>query len=161
MVSPRKSSESISPSQNNPDESHAGERSDDLLIIGDDAIGKSTISHLVNSDDVVFVSVADSDFEDTEAQRQPMLKIDRVPELFCEDIEVAPSTAIVATSHDGRNLLLTVHLQQKYDLEAIVVRVNEPQHVELFADRSVEIADVTDVVGAELAEKLGQSSDPQ
>lgn len=90
-----------------------------------------------------------------------MLKIDRVPELFCEDIEVAAATAIAATSHDGRNLLFTVYFQQKDDLEDIVVRVTEPQRVELFADRSVEIADGTDVVGAELAEKLEQSSDPQ
>lgn len=148
-------------SPNRPDQQQEAARSRGTLVVGDDPVGNSAVSHLAQRGDVIFVGMGDSGVDPADEHAQSTLEIDQVTDLFRGEIDVALDAAIIATSQDSQNLLIVMHLQQEFDFEEIVVRVNDPQYIDAFADLSVDLIDVADIVGAALAQKLDRSTGTQ
>lgn len=137
----------------------SGTRSHGVLVIGDDPVSNRLANHFTTHENIFFVGVGDSLFDSSEEHQKSSLEITGVTDLFEVDIEITPKTAIVATSDDSQNLLIVLHLQQKLEIEDIVVRVNDPQYIDAFADLSVELIDVASIVGAVLVERVDPSID--
>lgn len=142
-----------------PEQSYSGSPSNGILVIGDDSVGNRLAECFDSRDDMMFVGVGQSLFDESGNQVPQTLEISRITELFEADIGISPTTAIVATSEDSQNLLMVSHLQRKLELENIVVRVNERQYIDAFADLSVELVDVSSIVGSVLAESLDPVSE--
>lgn len=109
---------------------------------------------------MIYVGMDDWNPAHEDESVQLTLGIERVIDLLRLEFDTVPSTALVATSEDSKNLLLAVHLQGEFGIEDIVVRVNDPQYLDAFADLSLEVVDVASIVGAALAENLQQANDP-
>lgn len=130
-----------------------------ILVIGDDAVGVSVVRQLGRPEDTIFVGMDDR-LVDRTADHMERGEIGRLADLFDGDIGITPRAAIVATSQDSRNLLLSQRLRLAFDLEAIAVRVDDPQNIDAFADLPVDLVDCTHLVGSELVRRLGPTLHP-
>lgn len=160
LGSRRRSLQSNSPSPS-PAQRRSGSRSNGILVIGNDSVGNRVANQLDDIGGTIFVGLGDSPFDSPEESDPLTLEIDRITDLFEADFDITPTTAIVATSEDSQNLLIVSHLREKFDIDHIVVRVNEPQNIEVFADLSVDLVDVASIVGSVLTERLDPSRNTQ
>lgn len=126
------------------------------LVIGDDAVGISIIRHLDPAETVIFIGRDDEFFHCAEEHAQKVIETSRISE-FIKEIDTIPDSAVVATSQDSQNLLFVQRLSIEFGIEEIVVRVNVPQNIEVYADLPVALIDATDIVGSALAQQLEQS----
>lgn len=151
-------SKSASP---NPDQGHSEAQCNGLLVIGDDSISNQLAEHFEDQEDVLFVGMRESLFDDAGDPERPFMEVNRITDLFDADIGFSPTTVIVATSEDSQNLLIVTHLQQKLDIDEIVVRLNEPQYIDAFADLSVDFVDVASIISSAIADELDSPSESQ
>lgn len=140
---------------------HSGTRGNGILVIGDDSVATCVARQLTNHDDidVVLVETGDSSIDSPGEQDPVTVEINRIADLFDADIDVAPTTVIVATAEDSRNLLIVSHIQRELDIEQIIVRVNESQNLEAFANLCVELVDVVSIISSVVAKRLDSASD--
>lgn len=127
-----------------------------ILVIGDDAVGISIIRHLDPAETVIFIGRDDEFTTRVEDHAQEVIEISRIPG-FTKEIDTIPDSAVVATSQDRQNPLFVQHLSIEFDMKEIVVRLNAPRNIDAYADLPVALIDATDIVGAALAQQLEQS----
>ncbi len=68
--------------------------------------------------------------------------------------------AVVATDGDNTNLVIGQVLQQRYDVETVVVRVLDPARAKLYADRGMSIVSPTQIAISQLLETV-RAATPQ
>ena len=68
--------------------------------------------------------------------------------------------AVVATDGDNTNLVIGQVLQQRYDVETVVVRVLDPARAKLYSDRGMSIVSPTQIAISQLLETV-RAATPQ
>lgn len=142
---------------------HSGARTNGILVIGDDSVATCVARQLTNHDDmvVVLVEAGDSLIHSPGEQDPVTVEIDRIADLFDVDIDLAPTSVIVATAEDSHNLLIVSHIQRTLDIEQIVVRVNESKNLDAFANLGVELVDVVSIISSVVANRLDSPNEAQ
>lgn len=137
----------------------ADRRNEGILVVGDDSVSIRAAHQLSEADNMIYIRMGDGDLLDEDPPAPLFLEIDRVTDLLRLELDTLPRIALVATSEDSQNLLLVVHIKQQFDIEDVIVRLNDPQYFDAFADLAVDVVDVATIVAAGLAEPLEQLSE--
>ncbi|MFB6284179.1 MAG: NAD-binding protein [Halobacteria archaeon] len=101
---------------------------DEVLVVGNDYAGIEA-SGRIEKAKPVFFTTDESMVNGAERHLDTTYSFPKVTELL-KKTEVEPDTAIVATSNDSRNLLVSQNLRTRLGIDDIVVRVNDRQYLE-------------------------------
>jgi Trk K+ transport system NAD-binding subunit len=127
-----------------------------ILIVGDDS-ASSVICRTLTQCGTIFSFVSDPHIANRIDEHAQKVNTTSHPPEFIDEIEIIPDVAIVATSQDGQNLLTVQHLLLEFDVDEIIVRVNDPQKIDIYADLPVSIVDASDIVASALVKQLEQT----
>lgn len=129
---------------------------ENILLVGDDSVSSIICRRLAQSG-TIFSFVCDPHIASRiDEHTQKVIKINHPPE-FIDEIDIIPDVAIIATSQDGQNLLAVQHLLLEFDVDEIIVRVNDPQKIDIYADLPVSVVDASDLVASALVQQLEQT----
>lgn len=130
------------------------------LVVGGGHVGRTVASHLGEQYDVAFVSRNKQAAERTTPDGVTAYHVDEIDgnTLSEADAEDA-SLAVVASSDDGVNLLTAQLLRTRFDVESVVLRVNDREKHDSLADLDVETVCVPDLLAEEVSARLESVAD--
>jgi len=134
--------------------------SESALVVGGGHVGRTVASHLGGDYDVVFVSrnrkaVERSTPASVTTHYAEKIDANTLGEANAEDA----SLAVVASSDDGVNLLVSQLLRATFAVENVVIRVDDRENVDSFDDLDVETVCVPDLLIAEVSARLESVAD--
>lgn len=121
------------------------------IVIGGDHVGAALADRLREAGPVAFL---DDSPQIVDRARESGVDGHVVDPMNRRDLETAvdePTTAIVSAREDSVNFLIAQHLRTAFDIDRIVVRVNDPHNRDAFEERgfiTVSTADaLADAIG--------------
>lgn len=130
------------------------------LVVGGGHIGRTVASHLNDEYNVTFVSrnqqvVQRSARGGVTAYHVKKIDANTLREVDAEDA----SLAVVASPDDGATLLITQLLRARFDVENVVIRVDNRENLDSFDDLDVETVCVPDLLVDEVSAHLESVAD--
>lgn len=125
------------------------------IVIGGDYVGPALADRLREAGPVVFLADCPETVERVRDSGVDGHLVDPTNRRDLETVLRDPATtAVVSTNSDSVNLLIAQHLRTTFDVDRIVVRVNDPRNREAFADREFETVSVSDALADSLREAV-------
>jgi Trk K+ transport system NAD-binding subunit len=130
------------------------------LVVGGGHVGRTVASHLGDDYDVVFVSqnrqvVERSTRGDITAHYAEEIDANTLAKVNAEDA----SLAVVASPDDGVNFLVSQLLRTTFDVENVVIRIDNRENADSFDDLDVETVCIPDLLVEEVAARLESAAD--
>jgi Trk K+ transport system NAD-binding subunit len=126
-----------------------------IYVVGDDSIALGLAWKLADSAQTEFVSDDDSFVEDAEHAGLDARKADVTDPWSLDAVGVSNADMVVAASRrDDRNILIAQIFRTKFDVDEIVVRLDDPNNSDAFDDIDVRTICLTSVLADEIADQL-------
>lgn len=128
-----------------------------MLVAGGERVGELLTEQLDSrGETVVFLTEESTSVERALDSGLTAERIDLTDRRAFEDAGVdGVTTVFVASGSDSRNLLIAQLLAVRFDIDRIIVRVNDPHNHSVFEDIDTEVVSATNVLAAALAETVG------
>lgn len=128
-----------------------------MLVAGGERVGELLTEQLDSrGETVVFLDEESASVERALDSGLTAERIDLTDRRAFEDAGVdSVTTVFVASGSDSRNLLIAQLLAVRFDIDRIIVRVNDPHNHSVFEDIGIEVVSATNVLAAALAETVG------
>lgn len=125
------------------------------LVVGGGHIGRTVASDISDTYDVTFLSRAMQVIERAERDGVVAHHVDKIESSTLDEVDARnASLAIVASEDDGTNLLVAQLLRTRFDVETVVIRVNDRDKLDSVDELDVETVCVPDLLVGEVAERL-------
>ena len=128
-----------------------------IIIIGGNAVGQTLAAQIDTTyNEVLFIDEDEYVIESAAERGLDAIAIDDIREsASVEILDVDLTTIIViASGSDSANLLLAQQIRNRFDIDRLIVRVNEPQNYSVFADLDLDAVYSTHVLAAALADAV-------
>lgn len=122
----------------------------DVYVIGDGRVGAAVARRLREEGDEVVLLDRSIDAPDVPGRALDPTDVSALDEAGLD----SASTVVVATPSDGQNLLVAQLVRVRFDVDRLIVLVNDPDRVGVLADAGHEPLCATTILADALVEEL-------
>ena len=134
--------------------------SQSALVVGGGYVGRTVASHLSDEYDVTFVSRNRQVAERTEPDGVSAHHVDEIDANALREVDAGDaSLAVVASVEDGVNFLVAQLLRTRFDVEHVVIRIDDHEKLDSFDDLDVETVCVPNLLVEEVSDRLESVAD--
>ncbi|WP_269782701.1 NAD-binding protein [Halobacterium wangiae] len=142
----------MSTPRQNPREAEHRHSNDPVFVVGGGPVGRDVADRLTA--DGQTVTFVDRSPPTDPPPEQSVHGVEEVCSAVLRDLELGDvTTALVLEPEDATNLLLAQCLRTQFDVERVIVRVNDPDRLDVFENVDVETVDATAVLGTEIVRR--------
>ena len=142
----------MSTQRQNSGDANRQDDNDPVFVIGGGRVGRDVADRLTASGETV--TFVDRSPPTDPPPTQSVHDVDDVCSEALRDLELGGvTTALVLEPEDAPNLLLAQCLRTQFDVERVLVRVNDPERMDVFENVDVETVDATAVLGREIVRR--------
>ncbi|WP_323191925.1 NAD-binding protein [Halostella sp. PRR32] len=128
-----------------------------IYVVGDDSIAIGLARKLADRTPTVFVSADDSFAEAAERADLDARRADVTDPWSLDTVGIRGADTVVAASRrDDRNILTAQIVRTRFDVDDVVVRLDDPTNSDAFDDIDVRTVCLTSVLANEIADQLTQ-----
>ncbi len=128
-----------------------------IYVVGDDSIAIGLARKLADRTPTVFVSADDSFAEAAERADLDARRADVTDPWSLDTVGIRGADIVVAASRrDDRNILTAQIVRTRFDVDDVVVRLDDPTNSDAFNDIDVRTVCLTSVLANEIVDQLTQ-----
>ncbi|WP_135533438.1 NAD-binding protein [Halostella pelagica] len=128
-----------------------------IYVVGDDSIAIGLARKLADRTPTVFVSADDSFAEAAERADLDARRADVTDPWSLDTVGIRGADTVVAASRrDDRNILTAQIVRTRFDVDDVVVRLDDPTNSDAFDDIDVRTVCLTSVLANEIVDQLTQ-----
>ena len=124
------------------------------IVIGGDHVGAALATQLRETGPIIFLDNSPQVVDRTSESGVDGYVGDPTSRRDLETTIDEPTTAIVSTDIDSVNFLVAQHLRTAFDVDRIVIRVNDPHNRDAFEERGFTTVSTADALAAAIEEAI-------